>query len=68
MNLYDDSSNNNGLNSISSAGDNYSQSIQNNVNSMTLSNNIRDLSNLSRAKKRRIVYLNLKFFIKHLLY
>jgi hypothetical protein len=58
---------NNGSNSMASGIDTFSSSIQNNINNMSLSNNIRDLSNLSRAKKRRIViinlFTNLKFII-----
>ena len=46
---------------IGSGGDNYSVSIHNNINNMSLANNIKDLSNLSRAKKRRIVKYNILF-------
>ena len=45
MNLYDDNS----------VNDSYSISIQNNISNMSLANNVKDLSNLSKARKRRIV-------------
>lgn len=52
MNLYEETNNVQGA-------DNYSISIQNNMNSMSVSNNFKDLSSMSKAKKRRIViYLN----------
>ena len=55
MNLYEDSSNTTTTNTVGSGADNYSVSIHNNINNMSSANNFKDLSNMSKAKKRRIV-------------
>jgi len=56
MNLYEESTSTSGSSMVVSGGDIYSASIYNNINNnANLSNNLRDVTNLSRANKRRIV-------------
>ncbi len=55
MNLYEDSINNTGTTTVASGADSYSVSIHNNINNMSLANNCKDLSNMPKSKKRRIV-------------